>query len=95
MSEENLFDAISTAIHELERNNFSKFNTVGYVHPYTLKEAAETHNFDIDFLGPTSIHGIDFHKDPDLAENLVVVAHLEAARHGAKAIQTVSIEPSD
>ena len=91
MSETDLVDAVKTAIYGLEKNGFDVNRAVGYAHPRDLAVSWEQRPYE--YAGTQDeICGVKVEKAPHIARGVFVLAHLDAMRHGPKAIQTISFE---
>ena len=94
MTEDDLIDAVQTACYELERNAFEVGRAIGYVHPRDL--AVSWEQLPYEYAGThDEICGVQIEKAPHIERGVFVLAHLDAMRHGSKAIQTVSFETDE
>jgi len=95
MTEKNLPDAVSTAIYQMERQNYNADKAVGYAHPTDI-DMAWKELLPYRSVGePNIIHGVRVEEGPHMERGVFVLAHLEAMRYGSNAIQTVSFEEDE
>jgi hypothetical protein len=80
-------DAVSEALHELDREDCNTDRVVIYTHPETLEEAKEEMDYLQPFTQGAEVYGKTIEVTPNVPKDMIVVAHLDAAMIGPVGVQ--------
>ena len=77
----------------MEKNDFDVNETIGYAHPKDLEIMRR--QLAPQYRDADTIYGVTVEEAPHIERGVFVLTHIQAARFGARAIQTVGFDPTE